>query len=57
MFTETETFDQFKNRLEREGLRPATFDESGWYYVFINADGYRDSIWVTNINIKQNQLI
>lgn len=42
--------EQLTQQLTSEGLRIASQGESGWTYTYINEDGERVTIWVTDIN-------
>ena len=36
-------------QLTEEGLRLAGDTEAGWYYIYINTDGERVTVWVTDL--------
>lgn len=42
------SYKELIQQLANEGLRLANNDESGWTYAYINKDGERVTIWVTD---------
>lgn len=43
------TSEQLLEQLEQEGLRPASLDEAGWTYTYIDDSGERVTVWVTDL--------
>jgi hypothetical protein len=41
--------NELENELLANGLRLASEDEAGWTYTYVDEDGNRRSLWVTEL--------
>lgn len=44
------TTEELTQALATENLRLATDDEAGWTYTYINDNGERVTVWVTDLS-------